>query len=91
MSIQFGLKIRCDIDVSYGDVQGLVIAASVRVCSAIAPRGVCGRGKVLHRKIRYDLHILLPKHVDRSLLWHLKSRSRTLDGGLAMEVIHQLG
>jgi hypothetical protein len=40
---------------------------------------------------RCGLCIPLPKHVGRSLLWHPKSRSRTLDGGSAVEAVHQLG
>jgi hypothetical protein len=31
--------------------RGLLVAASVRVCSAIALEGVGGRGKVWHRKL----------------------------------------
>jgi hypothetical protein len=37
------------VGVSYDGIWGLVIAASVHVYSAIAPRGVRGRGKVWHR------------------------------------------
>jgi hypothetical protein len=38
----------------------------------------------------HGLRIPLPEHAGRSLLWHPKSRSRTLNGGSAMEVVHQL-
>jgi hypothetical protein len=34
--------------------------------------------------------IPLPIHAGRSMLWHPKIGSRTLDDGSAMEVIHQL-
>jgi hypothetical protein len=37
------------------------------------------------------VRILLPKHVGRSLVWHPKSRNRTLDGGSTMKVVHRLG
>jgi hypothetical protein len=60
------------VDVSYGGIRGLVTTASMRVCSAIAPRGVRGRGKVWHRETRCDLCIPLPIQVGRSLLRYPK-------------------
>jgi hypothetical protein len=69
----------------------MVIAASVRVCSAITHRGIHDRGKVWHRETMCGLCIPLSKHVGRSLLRHPKISSRTLDGGSAVEVVHQLG
>jgi hypothetical protein len=63
------------VGVTYGGIQGLVAAASMRVCSAVAPGGVWSRGKVWYRKARRGLRIPLPEHADRSLLRHPKSRS----------------
>jgi hypothetical protein len=36
------------------------------------------------------VRVPLLEHVGHSLLWHPKSRSRTLDGGSAVKVVHQL-
>jgi hypothetical protein len=69
----------------------LEAATSVRVCLSVAPRGVWDRGEVWHGNIRRGLRIPLPEHVGRSLLQHSKSRSPTLDGGSAMEMVHLLG
>jgi hypothetical protein len=35
------------------------------------------------------VHIPLPEHADRSLLRHPKCRSRTINGGSAMKVVHR--
>jgi hypothetical protein len=37
------------------------------------------------------VRVPLSELADRNLLWHPKSRSRTLDGDSAMKVVHQLG
>jgi hypothetical protein len=79
------------VDISYGGIRGLVVAASVHICSDISPGGVWSRGKVWHRKAMHCLHIPLPEHVGRSLLRHPKKRSGTLDGGTAVKVVHWLG
>jgi hypothetical protein len=79
------------LGVSYGVVRGLEVPARVRVCSTIKPGGVGGRTRVWYSKARCGVRVPLPIHADRNLLWHPKIRSRTLDGGLAVEVIHQLG
>jgi hypothetical protein len=63
--------------VSYGGVQGLEIAARVRVRSTIKPEGIRGRTRVWYSKVRHGVCIPLPIHAGRSLLWHLKIRSRT--------------
>jgi hypothetical protein len=62
----------------------------VHVCPAIAPGGVWGRIEVWHRKARCGLRIPLPEHTGHSLLWHPKSRSRTINGGSTVNVVHQL-
>jgi hypothetical protein len=67
------------------------IAARVRVCSTITPGGIRGQTMVWHSKARCDVCIPLPIHAGHSLLWHPKIRSQTLDGDLAMKVIHWLG
>jgi hypothetical protein len=79
------------VGVSYGGIRGLVVAASMRVSSAITPWVYGGQGEVWHRKTRCGLHIPLPKYAGHSLLRYPKSRSRNLDGGSAVEVVHQLG
>jgi hypothetical protein len=67
------------------------IAAKVRVCSTIKPGGIGGRTRVWYSKARCGVCIPLPIHAGHSLLWHPKIRNQTLDGGSAVEVIHQLG
>jgi hypothetical protein len=62
-----------------------------RVCSTIKLKGIGGQTRVWYSKGRCGVHVPLPIHVGRSLLWHPKIRSRTLDGGSAVEVIHRLG
>jgi hypothetical protein len=73
------------------------VAARVRVRSTIKPGGIGGRTRVWYSKARRGVHVPLPIHDGRSLLWHPKIRSQTLDGGsvvevvhLAVEVVHQL-
>jgi hypothetical protein len=67
------------------------IAARVRVCSTIKPRGIRGQTRVWYSKARLSVCIPLPIHVGRTLLWHPKIRSRTFNSGSAVKVIHQLG
>jgi hypothetical protein len=67
------------------------IATRVTVHSSIKAGGIRGQTRVLYTKARRGVRIPLPIHAGRSLLWHPKIRSRTLDGGFAMEVIHRLG
>jgi hypothetical protein len=67
------------------------IAAKVRVCSTIKPGGIGGRTRVWYSKARCGVCIPLLIHAGHSLLWHPKIRNQTLDGGSAVEVIHQLG
>jgi hypothetical protein len=69
----------------------LKVAARVRVCSTIKPGGIGGQRKVWYSKARCGVRVPLAIHAGRSLLCHPKIRSRTLDGGLTVEVIHQLG
>jgi hypothetical protein len=66
-------------------------AARVRVCPTVKPEGLRGRTRVWYSKARYGVCIPLPIHAGRSLLWHPMIRSRTLDGGWALKVIHRLG
>jgi hypothetical protein len=77
--------------VSYGSVRGLVVTVRVGIRLAVIPGGIWGRIRVWHGKARHGVCIPLFKHAGRSLLWHLKSRSRTLDGGSAVKVVHRLG
>jgi hypothetical protein len=37
------------------------------------------------------MRVPLPEHAGHSLMRHPKSRSRTLDSGSAVKVVHQLG
>jgi hypothetical protein len=67
------------------------VAARVRICSTIKPGGIGGRTRVWYSKARCGVHVPLPIHIGHSLLWYPKIRSRTLDSGLTMEVIHRLG
>jgi hypothetical protein len=67
------------------------IAAIVRVCLTIKPRGAGGRAWVWHSKARCGVCIPLPIHAGRGFLWHPKIRSRTLNGGSAVKVVHWLG
>jgi hypothetical protein len=69
----------------------MVVAVRVRVCPAIIPRGICGWTKVWHKKARCSVYVPLSEHAGRSLLQHPKSRSRTLDGGSVVKVVHRLG
>jgi hypothetical protein len=69
----------------------LEVASRVRVCSTIKPGDIGGRTRVWYSKARCGVHVPLPVHAGHSLLWHPKIRSRTLDDGSAMEVIHRLG
>jgi hypothetical protein len=55
------------VNVSYGGIRSLVVAAIVRICSVIAPRGVWGRGKVWHGETRCGLRISFPKHAGHSV------------------------
>jgi hypothetical protein len=68
----------------------MVVAVRVRVCPAIISGSIWGRTRVWHRKARHGVRVPLPEHADHSLLRHPKSRSQTLDGGLAMKVVHRL-
>jgi hypothetical protein len=76
------------VGVSYGGVRCLKVAARVRVCSTIKPRGIGARTRVWYSKARCSVRVPLPTYTGCSLLWHPKIRSRTLDGGLAVEVVH---
>jgi hypothetical protein len=69
----------------------MVVALRVRVCPMVIPKSIWGRTRIWHRKIRRGMRIPLPKHTGRSLLQHPKSKSRTLDGGSAVKVVHRLG
>jgi hypothetical protein len=60
------------------------------VCLTIKPGGIGGRTRVWYSKGRCGVRVRLPIHAGRSLLWHPKIRSRTLDGGSTVEVIHRL-
>jgi hypothetical protein len=79
------------VGVSYGGVQGLEVVARVRVCSTIKPGGIGGPTRIWYSKGRCSVRVPLSIHASRSLLWHPKISSRTLDGGLTMEVVHRLG
>jgi hypothetical protein len=79
------------VGVRYDSVRGLVVAVRVRVCLTIIPVGICGQTRIWHRKVRCSVCIPLAEHVGHSLLWHPKSRSRALDGGSAVKVVHRLG
>jgi hypothetical protein len=76
------------VSVNYDGVRGLIVVVGVHVCSAITPEGVLGRTEVWHRKFRCGLHIPLPEHTSRSLLRHPKNRSRTINGGSVVKVVH---
>jgi hypothetical protein len=78
------------VGVSYGGVQGIVAAGRIRVCSTIIPESIWDRIRVWYSKDRRDVCIPLLKHTGRSLLWHPKSGSRTLDGGSDVKVVHQM-
>jgi hypothetical protein len=54
------------------------------------PEGIWGRNRAWHRKARRGVCVPLPEHADRSLLQHPESRSRTLNGGSAVKVVHRL-
>jgi hypothetical protein len=69
----------------------LVATTSTQVCSVVAPGGVWGQSKVWYRKAWRGLLIPLPEHAGHSLLRDSKSRSRTLDDGSAVKVVHRLG
>jgi hypothetical protein len=69
----------------------MVVAVRVRVCPAVIPESIWGQTRVWHRKARRGVHVPLPKHAGRSLLQYPKRRSRTLDSGLAVKVVHRLG
>jgi hypothetical protein len=69
----------------------LVVAVRVRLCPTIIPGGIWGRTRVWYRKARRGVRVPLPEHVGHSLLWHPKRRSRTLDGGSVVKVVHWLG
>jgi hypothetical protein len=66
------------------------IATRFRVCLTIKPRGTRGRTRVCHGEARHDVCIPLPIHAGHSMLWHSKIKSRSLDGGSAVKVIHRL-
>jgi hypothetical protein len=51
------------------------IAAIVRVCLTIKPRGAGGRAWVWHSKARCGVCIPLPIHAGRGFFWHPKIRS----------------
>jgi hypothetical protein len=63
------------VGVSYGGVQGLVVAIRIRVCPAIIPESVWGQIRVWNSKARRGVRVPLPEHAGHSLLWHPKSRS----------------
>jgi hypothetical protein len=56
-------------------VWGLIIAIRIRVRSTVIPGGIGGRSRVWISKARCGVHIALPIHDGRSLLWHPKIRS----------------
>jgi hypothetical protein len=78
------------VGVSYSSVWDLVVAVMVRVCLAVILRGIWDRNWIWYSKLG-DVCIPLPEHAGHSLLQHPKIRSRTLDGGPAVEVVHRLG
>jgi hypothetical protein len=79
------------VGVSYGGVRGLEIAARVRICSTIKPRGIRGQTRVWHSEARHGVCVPLPIHAGCSLLWRPKIRIRALNGGSVVKVIHRLG
>jgi hypothetical protein len=76
--------------VGYGSVRGLVVAVRVSVCSTVISGGIWGWTRVWYVKARCGFRIPLPKHAGRCLLWHPKISIWTLDGGLAVKVVHRL-
>jgi hypothetical protein len=56
-------------------VWGLIIAIRIRVRSTVIPGGIGGRSRVWISKARCGVHIPLPIHDGRNLLWHPKIRS----------------
>jgi hypothetical protein len=73
--------------VSYGGVQGLEIAARVRVRSTIKPEGIRGRTRVWYSKVRHGVCIPLPIHAGVACC----GISRLgVEPGLVVEVIHRL-
>jgi hypothetical protein len=79
------------VGVSYDSVRGLVVAVRVCIRPTVIPGGIWGPTRVWHSEARRGVCVPLPKCADHSLLRNPKSRSRTLDGGSAVKVVHRLG
>jgi hypothetical protein len=78
------------VGVRYGGIRGLVVVIGVCMCLAITP-GVYGAEPRLDIEKLGAVCVPLPEHVAHSLLRHSKSRSRTINGGSVVKVVHWLG